>query len=707
MCGTYTANQCKMDNWQQLSPVIKTILSDECCKIIVSCRKQIYLDERFKLLSPFQDCECNLMTKRLRTKEIKQMIERYNISKKVLSMESCKFECFPLLCSLHHENERVDTIDFFRNPFEIYRTELNNLGIDSFEGKCRLCGLALCVLFNNKIDETWFQSKNTHDEEKMLEDTYGACGLNRGTSKVLIGEAFSTLEGTYVCKQNGIYTTLHDKLFDFLVYYFGQKMLQCLIEHADSNLICERFRWQGSTETIGKDIDFITEIPDYSLQMFLDRLIKDWSKNRASIVFYNNNLKDIDFREKFLQYLEQLDKTDQVKLANTMDRMFPKEDSCSGNYPIIDVCYQGYDDLLQWLLHNDANVNQRREDGNTPLIVASTYGNTDIVVMLLKLNPDVNACTEKKVTALHMACQNNYISIVKQLLKKDIDVNFCDEHGQSPLFHACGKGSTAIVANLLRKSPDVNQGTHAGSNPLLVACSVGNIDVITLLLESKNVNIDVNARDADGYTPLVIACFKNYTEISSLLINAKANVDIQVFNGASALCFAIGHGNLETTSLLLKNNASLQTGFKNRQQIMNALSKNPERTLNDIQEEIRTFFVRNALPTVRDYVSKMSGDDWFDALVDSSPLHIACFMGHTNIVECLLNLDAYVDFTKEDGTTPLFFACELGHADIVRLLLDKGADVKIRRQDGKSSLNIAEYNGHKSIVAMLIECGAD
>ncbi|XP_052082662.1 uncharacterized protein LOC127720222 [Mytilus californianus] len=707
MCGTYTANQREMENWQQLSPVIKTILEDESCKIILSCRLQVYLDERFKLLSPFQDCECNLMAKSLRKKEIKQMIERYNISTKVLSMESRKYECFPLLCSLHHESERVDTMEFFQNPFEIYKTELNNLGKSSFDGKYRLCGLALCVLLNNNINEKWFQSKVAHDEEKMLEDAYGACGLNRGTSKALIGEAFSSLEGTYVCKQNGIYTTLHDKLFDFLVYYFGQKMLQCLIEHGDSNLIRERFRWRRSTENIGRGIEFITEIPDHSLQMFLDRLIKDWSEGRVSIVFYNNNLKNKYFREKILQYLEQLDKTDQVKLANTMDTMYPKGDSCAGNYPIIDVCYQGYTDLLQWLLHNDVNVNQRREDGVTPLIMASAYGYLDIVTMLLRHNPDANLYNVNKVTALYMACQNNHLFVVEELLKIEINVDLCDEQNQSPLFVACRSGWNATVKKLLQKSPNVNQESKAGSNPLQIACLFGHTDVVTLLLTSKNVDININTSDLSGYTPLINACFRNFTEITSLLINAKADVDIQTTNGATALCLAVGYNNLETTELLLKNNASWQIGFRNRQQMIDAMPKHPDITLDSVKDEIRNFVVKNASQKVTDYVNKQSGDYIFNAIAGSSPLHIASFMGHTNIVSCLLNFDAYVDFAKEDGTTPLFYACELGHDDIVRLLLNNGAEANIRRLDTRSPLDVAEYNGHRSVVTMLREQGVD
>ncbi|XP_052082660.1 uncharacterized protein LOC127720221 [Mytilus californianus] len=707
LCGTYTAKQGDVDNWQQLSPVIKTILSDKSCKIIAACRLQVFLDEKFKLLSPFKNCECNVTKTKLRKREKKQMINRYNISTQVLSMESQKCEFFPLLCSLYRESESVDAVNFFKHPFEIFQTELDSLSASKIEGKYRLCGLALCVLFNNKIEDKWFQSKRADYEETMLQDVYGACRLDRGTSKELIGEELRTLEGTYVCKQNETYTVLHDMLFDCIVYFFGQKMLQCLIEHGDSYLIRERFIWQKSAENIDCGIKFITEIPYHLLNVYLDRLIKDWFEGRVSIVFYNINLKDKLFREKFLQYLERLDKTDQEKLANTMDTMFPKGDSCSGNYPIIDVCFQGYDDILQWLLKNEVNVNQSRDDGVTALIMASYYGYSDIVTMLLKHDPDVNLFNEKNVTALYMACQNNHNFVVEKLLKTDIDVDICDGHGISPLFIACRKGCTAIVKLLLQKSPNVDQISKSGYNPLHIACLFRHTDVVTLLLMAKNVNIDANARDANGYTPLVIACFQNFPEISSLLISAKADVNIQAFNGASALCFAIGHGHLHTTRLLLENNASLQTGFKNRQQIMDALPKNPQRTLNDVQEEIQTFFVKNASPKVKEYVSNMSGDYCLDAMIDSSPLHIACLMGHRNIAECLLNLHAYVDFTKEDGTTPLFFACELGHSDIVRLLLDKGADVNIRRLDGKSSSNIAEYNGHQSIVAMLREHGAD
>ncbi|VDI14709.1 Hypothetical predicted protein [Mytilus galloprovincialis] len=106
ICGNFTANQQQIENWQQLLPVIKTIIADKCCKIIVSCRLQVYRDDKFNILEPFKSCECNLMSDKLclTAEERDSMASMYidssldNIDK--LSQNS---EFFPLLCSLYRE----------------------------------------------------------------------------------------------------------------------------------------------------------------------------------------------------------------------------------------------------------------------------------------------------------------------------------------------------------------------------------------------------------------------------------------------------------------------------------------------------------------------------------------------------------------------------------------------------------------------------
>jgi len=60
-----------------------------------------------------------------------------------------------------------------------------------------------------------------------------------------------------------------------------------------------------------------------------------------------------------------------------------------------------------------------------------------------------------------------------------------------------------------------------------------------------------------------------------------------------------------------------------------------------------------------------------------------------------------VNICKEDGTTPLYVACEVGHTDVVRLLLENKADPHIYRNDGKSPFIVAESNEHFNIMSIL------
>ncbi|VDI62932.1 Hypothetical predicted protein [Mytilus galloprovincialis] len=160
ICGNFTANQQQIDNWKQLLPVIKTIMADKCCKIIVSCRLQVYKDDKFKILSPFKSCECNLISDKL----CLTSVEKTNIAKTYIGTSmtdiddlSSKCDFFPLLCSLYHEKEDVDVKEYFKNPFDVYKRELDRLSEHGDEGNYKICSLALCVLFNNQLSEKWFK----------------------------------------------------------------------------------------------------------------------------------------------------------------------------------------------------------------------------------------------------------------------------------------------------------------------------------------------------------------------------------------------------------------------------------------------------------------------------------------------------------------------------------------------------------------------
>jgi ankyrin repeat protein len=84
-----------------------------------------------------------------------------------------------------------------------------------------------------------------------------------------------------------------------------------------------------------------------------------------------------------------------------------------------------------------------------------------------------------------------------------------------------------------------------------------------------------------------------------------------------------------------------------------------------------------------------------------SALVYAAGMGHTKVVEQLLNAGALIDAAYIDGLTPLMWAAGQGHSETVRLLLSKGANKILKDERGLIAWEIAKEAGHSDIAAML------
>lgn len=70
-----------------------------------------------------------------------------------------------------------------------------------------------------------------------------------------------------------------------------------------------------------------------------------------------------------------------------------------------------------------------------------------------------------------------------------------------------------------------------------------------------------------------------------------------------------------------------------------------------------------------------------------TPLHVACDLGHTDIVKALIKARCEVDATDNDGDTPLLqVIANDGDVEIVRLLIEAGADPAARCHLGFTAL---------------------
>jgi len=72
-----------------------------------------------------------------------------------------------------------------------------------------------------------------------------------------------------------------------------------------------------------------------------------------------------------------------------------------------------------------------------------------------------------------------------------------------------------------------------------------------------------------------------------------------------------------------------------------------------------------------------------------TPLHYAATHGHLEVMNLLLEENAYIDAGSPNGSTPLMMAASYGTPDAVKLLLEAGADPSLVNELGLSALDFA------------------
>ncbi|XP_071122326.1 uncharacterized protein [Mytilus edulis] len=466
--GGFSLSQNDIKLWESISGHIKEIIEDNQTKIMVTCRLQVYQDNNFDILSIFNSSVCNLLSLDMcLTKNEKQSIAEVYLETKAIEISDYYglYDCFPLLCQLYYNNPTQDIKHFFQHPYSVYEAQ-----VDQLQKRCfgKYCALVLCVMFNNKLNEDMLTKKTDEEIKTIIENTCETCKLDRGTSRLFLKDEMESLLNTLLIKQDKsypttennklilktktFYTTIHDKIFHYLVNYFGQKIIDCLIKNADSCLIWETFLLERRDATD----QFITIVPCQYHKLYMQRMTEDWSKGKLQDVFNNKNMKIHQFRQRFLFYLNTLDVVYQKQLVLTRDTndkkckrdmLYYRDDIC--DTVMLHCCSIGDMQMIQWCCKQGVDVNKSGICGQSPLMVACRYGHTDIVRMLLNKAADCNKCDEIGQSPTLMASIYGHTTIVRILMDNGADYSKCDNLHQSPLFMACKHDHTDIVTMLL------------------------------------------------------------------------------------------------------------------------------------------------------------------------------------------------------------------------------------------------------------------
>ena len=137
-------------------------------------------------------------------------------------------------------------------------------------------------------------------------------------------------------------------------------------------------------------------------------------------------------------------------------------------------------------------------------------------------------------------------------------LNFCPASGTqvAQLLDAARSGRTSEVETLLHRPQDPDCGPPT---PLFVATEHGHLQVIRLLLEA---NADKEKALEDGATPLFIAAQNGHLEVVRLLLQASADKDKAFQDGATPLFVAAQNGQLEVARLLLEAKADKEKALE-------------------------------------------------------------------------------------------------------------------------------------------------
>ncbi|XP_071136254.1 putative ankyrin repeat protein RF_0381 [Mytilus edulis] len=628
-------------------------------------------------LSFFQGCECNLLSADLcLSRTEKQSIAEFYLKTNASEISELydMFDCFPLLCQLYSKNLKLNIVNFFTNPFTVYKEEIDKLQTEGAHVK--YCALALCVMFNNQLKEEWLTEDVDENIKTIIKNTYEASKVLEGTSRLVLRDELDSLTHTYIRKDGEVYRTIHDKLFDFLAFYFGSVMIYCLIKNANSRFIRERF----SFERKSNNDEFTIIVPTRYQQGYINRMVDNWSKRKVQDVFCNINMVNCIFRQQFLLHIQSLAISQQKQLASSYDIN-------DKSIPLIQCCFIGDIDLVKWCIHHCIkNVNHcRNTDKVSPLYMASAYGYTEVVQMLINNQADINKCTAIGSSPLYTACEGGHTEIVQMLINNKADINKCRDTGESPVYTACYKGHTEVVKMLINNKADINKCRDTGESPVYTACYEGHTEVVKMVINNK---ADINKCRDTGESPLYIACQNGHTEVVKMLINNKADINKCRDAGEPPLYIACQEGHTEVVQMLINNKADI-----------NKCRNTGASPLHIACEEGHTEVVKMLINNKAD-INKCND-------LGASPLYIACQNGHTEVVKMLINNKADINKCRDTGASPLHIACEEGHTEVVKMLINNKADINKCTDNGASPLFIACYIAHAEIVEFLLKHKAD
>ncbi|KAI5840570.1 ankyrin repeat-containing domain protein, partial [Morchella snyderi] len=211
------------------------------------------------------------------------------------------------------------------------------------------------------------------------------------------------------------------------------------------------------------------------------------------------------------------------------------------------------EEVKKVLEKGNVDINCRNYSGMTPLHRAAQQNLPEAVKTLLKFGADVTIMDNKAFTPLQLAVEHKAKMAIPALLAAGSDPDTQSDDGETPLTIAIKRNSDYIVKLLLNAHATVNPREGTKTPPVHLAARLRRKAILSLFMKA---NPKLDLRDALGRTPLHHAAERDeYKGVYMLLERRPGIIDIQDYEGNTALHLALGNDCQTTTAMLIQMGA--------------------------------------------------------------------------------------------------------------------------------------------------------
>ena len=209
-----------------------------------------------------------------------------------------------------------------------------------------------------------------------------------------------------------------------------------------------------------------------------------------------------------------------------IEKVVEKSQKNKINQQLIDACKMGNTEKVIELikinaadlhLENTETCLKFNPEGNNPLHIAAANGYNDIVDYLIRNGADIHCVNKRYATSIHTAVFKGRVETVKLLLDRGASIEAKEDEGDTPLAWASYTGYSNIVELLLQRGANIHNKNKLDYTPLHWACYIGHLGVVKTLVDH---GANIFAENFDGDTPICCASNCGREDVYMYLIKA-------------------------------------------------------------------------------------------------------------------------------------------------------------------------------------------